>query len=147
MDNTKLIAKAHVMAARYAHEHMQVIAETMTQLCDALEAAEAEKARRDTVIAGLREMWDREINLGFQFLYRPSIVPELRALLDSVPDERRPCDDEELAAAPVSLEAVKAETTDRRPHSRACGFRKHEHGTDCNPNCQTCHGRSEAPHV
>jgi hypothetical protein len=26
------------------------------------------------------------------------------------------------------------------PHSRACGWRQHEHGADCHPNCPTCHG-------
>lgn len=27
------------------------------------------------------------------------------------------------------------------PHSRACGFREHEHGTGCHSNCPTCGGR------
>lgn len=27
------------------------------------------------------------------------------------------------------------------PHSRACGFRNHEHGTACSTNCPTCHGQ------
>lgn len=27
------------------------------------------------------------------------------------------------------------------PHSRACGFRKHDHGPACNKNCPTCGGR------
>ena len=27
------------------------------------------------------------------------------------------------------------------PHSRACGVRKHLHGTECSTNCPTCHGR------
>ena len=31
------------------------------------------------------------------------------------------------------------------PHSRACGPRKHDHGTDCHPNCQTCHGQAARP--
>lgn len=31
--------------------------------------------------------------------------------------------------------------TDKRPHSRACGVSKHEHGADCHPNCPTCKGR------
>lgn len=30
---------------------------------------------------------------------------------------------------------------DRRPHSRACGIRKHDHGPDCHRNCPTCGGR------
>lgn len=29
------------------------------------------------------------------------------------------------------------------PHSRACGFRKHDHGADCNRNCPTCHGDAD----
>lgn len=29
---------------------------------------------------------------------------------------------------------------DRLAHSRACGFRKHDHGRDCHQNCPTCHG-------
>lgn len=28
--------------------------------------------------------------------------------------------------------------TDDRPHSRACGFRRHPHGPECHPNCPTC---------
>jgi hypothetical protein len=27
------------------------------------------------------------------------------------------------------------------PHSRACGVRAHDHGTDCHENCPTCHGK------
>jgi hypothetical protein len=26
------------------------------------------------------------------------------------------------------------------PHSRACGFRAHEHGSACHRNCPTCQG-------
>ncbi len=26
------------------------------------------------------------------------------------------------------------------PHSRACGFQNHDHGSDCHSNCPTCHG-------
>jgi len=29
----------------------------------------------------------------------------------------------------------------KKPHSRACGFRDHEHGLDCNSNCPTCGGK------
>jgi len=36
---------------------------------------------------------------------------------------------------------------DRRAHSRACGFRKHDHGRDCHPNCPTCHGLPLPPEV
>lgn len=30
---------------------------------------------------------------------------------------------------------------DQRPHSRACGWRKHDHGVDCSSNCPTCGGK------
>lgn len=33
---------------------------------------------------------------------------------------------------------------DRRPHSRACGIRNHEHGPECHTNCPTCHGKPDA---
>jgi hypothetical protein len=29
---------------------------------------------------------------------------------------------------------------DKRPHSRACGIRPHDHGPECHGNCPTCHG-------
>ena|SRR6478735_9709535 len=32
---------------------------------------------------------------------------------------------------------------DNRPHSRACGWRKHDHGTDCHTNCPTCGGKND----
>lgn len=28
---------------------------------------------------------------------------------------------------------------DNRPHSRACGIQRHDHGSDCAPDCPTCH--------
>jgi hypothetical protein len=30
------------------------------------------------------------------------------------------------------------------PHSRACGIRRHNHGSDCHANCPTCGGRHRA---
>lgn len=36
------------------------------------------------------------------------------------------------------------ETVDKRPHSRACGWRQHEHGRSCSTNCPTCHGVDNA---
>lgn len=33
--------------------------------------------------------------------------------------------------------------TDDRPHSRACGIHKHDHGPGCHPNCPTCGGKAE----
>ena len=35
---------------------------------------------------------------------------------------------------------VTVPPTDLRPHSRACGIRKHEHGRECHSNCPTCGG-------
>lgn len=31
-------------------------------------------------------------------------------------------------------------TRDGRPHSRACGIRKHDHGRECSKDCPTCGG-------
>ena len=35
----------------------------------------------------------------------------------------------------------RADTKDRRPHSRACGVRPHDHGLWCNTTCPTCGGK------
>lgn len=32
-------------------------------------------------------------------------------------------------------------TPEPGPHSRACGWRPHDHGSACSTNCPTCHGR------
>lgn len=32
---------------------------------------------------------------------------------------------------------------DNRPHSRACGWQSHPHGSRCSANCPTCHGLDE----
>lgn len=42
-----------------------------------------------------------------------------------------------------AIEAGRADAVkdDRRPHSRACGWRPHPHGTECHTNCPTCGGR------
>jgi hypothetical protein len=40
---------------------------------------------------------------------------------------------------PIGWEKATKENT--RPHGRACGWKAHEHGTDCHANCPTCHGR------
>jgi hypothetical protein len=46
---------------------------------------------------------------------------------------------------PLSLTPPDApsghELTDDRPHSRACGWRDHAHGSDCSRDCPTCGGR------
>lgn len=34
---------------------------------------------------------------------------------------------------------------DRRPHSRACGWRQHPHGSACSVNCPTCGGQLNLP--
>lgn len=40
-------------------------------------------------------------------------------------------------------DGVTGETVevDQRPHSRACGFRPHDHGTACHSNCPSCGGK------
>lgn len=35
---------------------------------------------------------------------------------------------------------VITDIADERPHSRACGIIRHQHGPACHPNCPTCHG-------
>lgn len=35
-------------------------------------------------------------------------------------------------------EQLNAPPPDRRPHSRACGWRDHPHGDACAPDCPTC---------
>lgn len=92
MENTKLIASSRVRAIQYDHDHMQGTAETINQLCDALEAAEAELTRRATVIAEVRS-WFEEHDIDIE-------DRGARFELQTI-----------LVTAPVSLEAVKAETT------------------------------------
>ena len=41
---------------------------------------------------------------------------------------------------PELLPDVIQGVTVRRPHSRACGIRKHDHGSECSSNCPTCGG-------
>ena len=36
--------------------------------------------------------------------------------------------------------AVPVTYDPRAPHSRACGIHSHNHGSECHPNCPTCHG-------
>ena len=36
---------------------------------------------------------------------------------------------------------AEPDLADRRPHSRGCGWRKHDHGVDCVPSCPTCGGK------
>jgi hypothetical protein len=38
-------------------------------------------------------------------------------------------------------ELVEREEFDRRPHSRACGIKIHDHGPSCSSNCPTCGGQ------
>ena len=118
MDNTKLIRRSRVMAAQYADEHMQGTAETITHLCSALEAAEAELTRRDTIQA-LHDEGDRVVlssAIG-AVVWNASNHPKPSAVLGrDISPLREKLVDAVIAAgftraAPVSLEAVKAETT------------------------------------
>jgi acetaldehyde dehydrogenase (acetylating) len=45
-----------------------------------------------------------------------------------------------LAALCVDPAAVK--TSDQRPHSRACGITRHDHGPACSRDCPTCGAKS-----
>jgi hypothetical protein len=40
-----------------------------------------------------------------------------------------------------SFEPLDVIEGDKRPHSRACGIRKHDHGPECSRNCPTCDGQ------
>ena len=42
--------------------------------------------------------------------------------------------------AKVAAHQAGKALADDRPHSRACGIRRHEHGVDCHANCPTCAG-------
>lgn len=43
----------------------------------------------------------------------------------------------------ISVPQVRPEPVkDERPHSRACGIKRHEHGTECSENCPTCGGKN-----
>ena len=46
----------------------------------------------------------------------------------------------ELRTEPIYSQATAV--TNSKPHSRACGITKHEHGADCHTNCPTCHGKA-----
>jgi superoxide dismutase len=105
MDNTKLVtaesSNAELIEAVREWDTHHRVHPMMRKLADRLEAAEAELTRRDTVITGLVNEW-REIPSGghynqeayFESLGKESAATEL---------------EDALAAAPVSLEAVKAE--------------------------------------
>lgn len=40
----------------------------------------------------------------------------------------------------TAAEPLPHEDDDRRPHSKACGWQAHDHGSACSTNCPTCHG-------
>lgn len=124
MDNTKLIASSRVRAIQYDHDHMQGTAETINQLCDALEAAEAELTRRASVTDEAVEAAARAMALvdNDDGCFERLDLWNATAPKDRWQIEEPQSYDEEathwwrkraraaLAAAPVSLEAVKAET-------------------------------------
>lgn len=49
-----------------------------------------------------------------------------------------------VTTRPQRLKAVSAANSVQYggPHSRACGFAPHHHGSACHENCPTCHGKS-----
>jgi hypothetical protein len=44
---------------------------------------------------------------------------------------------------PVPVEPEKPVALKGEPHSRACGWRLHDHGTECHTNCPTCEGGTQ----
>lgn len=47
----------------------------------------------------------------------------------------------EMQNAGILFRELQSEKVkDERPHSKACGFRMHEHGSQCSSSCPTCHG-------
>ena len=48
------------------------------------------------------------------------------------------------AARIVRSGVPRTEEARTGPHSRACGIKRHDHGTECHSNCPTCRG-SEVP--
>lgn len=52
---------------------------------------------------------------------------------------------EREATPPSAGDGDEVVTTTALPHSRACGFRKHDHGVECSRNCPTCGGSVIAP--
>ena len=102
MDNKELIAKALDRPAltRMGHRQQLELAESLAR---ALEAAEAELTRRDTVIARIHQTvlsGTTPGDAGTIFTDAEKTLDDVWDILNDVP---RP-------AAPVSLEAVKAET-------------------------------------
>lgn len=118
MDNTKLIAEARKVKPHSKENCGDVI----WALVSALEAAEAELTRRDTAAHGaairsavwhvLEDRLEDDIDLD---LNEPEESERFNALVDSVVDVV-------LAAAPVPLEAVKAETTSQWSIDRADAY-------------------------
>lgn len=74
-----------------------------------------------------------DVHLWFSLSYAAYLCVN-RSLLQSMPL------DWQYREMPVAL-VVEADL-ERLPHSRACGWRNHPHGSDCHPNCPTCHGHA-----
>lgn len=58
----------------------------------------------------------------------PHLAADLRAAVSAITD--------------LGLTLGLTPAPDRRPHSRACGIRRHPHGPECHSNCPTCGGNS-----
>ena len=46
-----------------------------------------------------------------------------------------------LADLKFALRGKAPDDLSHRPHSRACGILKHDHGSGCSANCPTCGGK------
>lgn len=62
-------------------------------------------------------------------------------ILAGAPEAKMPFTPEEFEAWMDSRSPAR----DRRPHSRACGIKWHEHGSECTPDCPTCGGGKAEP--
>lgn len=107
------------------------------------------------VPAALQAYAEKAISLGMEEDYVADILALAQSFEDwrAVPDHRMGDPDAPAHRKdnPMVTSKIKAGSTpdgwkhppvvDDRPHSRACGIRKHGHGPDCSSNCPTCGGR------
>lgn len=106
-------------------------------LDEALELMTKARAERDAARAALaaqtREARER----------RDAIDERIRSLgLPLPPVERHAMVNLPLVTLEAMLDRLEDQAVEHgKPHSRACGIVRHEHGTACSDNCPTCQGR------
>jgi hypothetical protein len=120
---TDLIAEAR-KAAKRADYYQSGEAWLWLRLADALEAVTVPTENEREVLI--------EQVLSESFMTRPSGAGVAKWAARSL-----------VAAGfrlPVPVEPEKPVALKGEPHSRACGWRLHDHGTECHTNCPTCEG-------